>query len=141
METACESKDPEQAHELLLYFIQEGNRECFAAMLYTCYDLLKPDVVMETAWRHGLSDVAMPFMIQVMTEYVGKVDMLEGMVKARGEKEEEKEKQGMGFVAPFLYLSSHVDMNMMASGGLGQGLMITQGGLGAPSPNGMQNGF
>jgi clathrin heavy chain len=65
-------------------------------MLYTCYDLLKPDYVMEVSWRHGFSDIAMPFMIQVMHEYVGKVDLLEKTLKERGVKDDEKEKQGMG---------------------------------------------
>jgi clathrin heavy chain len=86
----------EQAQELLLYFIKEEKRECFSAMLYTCYDLLKPDYVMEVSWRHGFSDIAMPFMIQVMHEYVGKVDLLEKTLKERGVKDDEKEKQGMG---------------------------------------------
>ncbi|CEP17142.1 hypothetical protein [Parasitella parasitica] len=44
METAAESKDREVAEELLQYFIEVGKRECFAAMLYTCYDLMRPDI-------------------------------------------------------------------------------------------------
>ena len=47
------------------YFIEGGLRECFAAALYSCYELLKPDVVLELAWTHGLTDFAMPFLIQV----------------------------------------------------------------------------
>lgn len=73
METAAESKDREVAEELLKYFIEVGKRECFAAMLYTCYDLMRPDVVMELAWRHGLSDFAMPYMINMMKEQFTKV--------------------------------------------------------------------
>lgn len=30
-----------------------------------CYDLLRPDVIMELAWRHKIMDFAMPYMIQV----------------------------------------------------------------------------
>lgn len=44
---------------------QAGEKECFAACLYTCYDLLRPDVVLELAWRHQLMDFAFPYMIQV----------------------------------------------------------------------------
>jgi clathrin heavy chain len=73
METAAESKDRDVAEELLQYFIEVGKRECFAAMLYTCYDLMRPDLVMELSWRHGLNDFAMPFMINTMKEQFTKV--------------------------------------------------------------------
>jgi len=76
METSAQSGDAELAEELLRFFVEERERECFAAMLYTCYDLIKPDVAMEVAWMNGLTDLAMPYMIQVMREYHGKVDML-----------------------------------------------------------------
>lgn len=33
--------------------------------IFQCYDLLKPDVVIELAWRHNIMDFAMPFLIQV----------------------------------------------------------------------------
>lgn len=47
METAAQSAEPEIAEELLHYFVDNGERECFAASLYTCYDLIKPDVAVE----------------------------------------------------------------------------------------------
>ena len=47
METAAQSAEPEIAEELLHYFVDNGERECFAASLYTCYDLIKPDVALE----------------------------------------------------------------------------------------------
>ena len=31
---------------------------------------------MQVAWQNGLTDLAMPFMIQFMKDYVGKVDTL-----------------------------------------------------------------
>ena len=70
---AAESKEAELAEALLQWFLEEGRRECFAACLFTSYDLLRPDVVLETAWRHGLVDFAMPYFIQVMREYLSKV--------------------------------------------------------------------
>lgn len=94
METAAESRDEEHAQDLLMYFIKEGKKECFSAMLFTCYDLLKPDYILEVSWRHGYTDVAMPFMIQVLSEYVGKVDVLEKTLKEKNKKDDEKEKQG-----------------------------------------------
>lgn len=76
MQYASESKDIELAEELLAWFLQENKRECFAACLFTCYDLLRPDVVLETAWRHNIMDFSMPYFIQVMREYLSKVGLL-----------------------------------------------------------------
>ncbi|ELW64722.1 Clathrin heavy chain 2 [Tupaia chinensis] len=79
MQHAAESRDAELAEQLLRWFLEEGKRECFAASLFTCYDLLHPDVVLELAWRHGLMDFAMPYFIQVMREYLSKVDRLDAL--------------------------------------------------------------
>lgn len=73
MAFACDSRDSEVAEGLLQWFLEIGKTECFAATLFMCYDLLKPDVVLELAWRHNLIDFAMPYMIQVMREYLNKV--------------------------------------------------------------------
>jgi clathrin heavy chain len=69
MQTASDSTQQELAEGLLNYFVQQKQEECFAACLYTCYELIRPDVVLELAWRHGLMDFAMPFMIQTFREY------------------------------------------------------------------------
>lgn len=66
MEAARSSGSPDVAEELLRFFVQKRDRECFAACLYMCYELLRPDVVLELAWRTGLTDQIMPYMIQVM---------------------------------------------------------------------------
>jgi len=76
MEAAAQSGDRAIAEELLTFFVAEKNKECFSACLYTCYDLLRPDVVFELAWMNGLMDFAMPYVIQFMREYTGKVDTL-----------------------------------------------------------------
>lgn len=47
METAAQSGEEEIAEELLRFFVDNGERECFAALLYTCYELIKPDVALE----------------------------------------------------------------------------------------------
>ena len=73
MAFACDSRDSDVAEGLLQWFLEIGKTECFAATLFMCYDLLKPDVVLELAWRHNLIDFAMPYMIQVMREYLSKV--------------------------------------------------------------------
>ncbi|ETE59257.1 hypothetical protein L345_15014, partial [Ophiophagus hannah] len=65
MQYAAESKDAELAEKLLQWFLEEDKKECFAASLFTCYDLLHPDVVLELAWRHNIMDFAMPYFIQI----------------------------------------------------------------------------
>jgi len=93
METAAESKDQELAESLLYYFVEKGQSECFAAELYTCYELIRPDVVLEISWRHDLLDFAMPFMVQTFREYHTKlntvVTKIEEQEKAAAAKEEE----------------------------------------------------
>ena len=73
METVAESRDVELSEELLQFFIENDKKDCFAACLYTCYDLVRPDVILEYAWRNKWQDFAMPYMIQVLREYTMKV--------------------------------------------------------------------
>jgi clathrin heavy chain len=60
--TAAESGDGEITEELLRFFVSVHDKACFAATLFTCYDLIKPDVAMELAWRNGYTDYVMPYM-------------------------------------------------------------------------------
>uniref|UniRef100_A0A2K5V2Y9 Clathrin heavy chain n=1 Tax=Macaca fascicularis TaxID=9541 RepID=A0A2K5V2Y9_MACFA len=87
MQHAAESRDAELAQKLLQWFLEEGKRECFAASLFTCYDLLHPDMVLELAWRHNLVDLAMPYFIQVMREYLSKVDRLDALESLHKQEE------------------------------------------------------
>lgn len=73
MEFAAESKNREVAEELINWFLENGNFDCFAATLFHCYDLLNPDVILELAWKHKIMDFAMPYFIQVIKEYTSKV--------------------------------------------------------------------
>lgn len=43
--------------------MEKGEKEFVTVALYTCYDVLKPDVVMELAWRYNLMEFCMPFFI------------------------------------------------------------------------------
>jgi len=122
MDTAAESRDGTVVEELMQYFVESGNKECFAACLYICYDLVRPDVVLELAWRHGLTDFAMPYMVQFMREYVDKVDKLE---KAHDERVQ-KENKELATDAPIL-----------GPGGLGSARMITAGPGLMPQATGM----
>uniref|UniRef100_A0A8C5BGP1 Clathrin, heavy chain a (Hc) n=1 Tax=Gadus morhua TaxID=8049 RepID=A0A8C5BGP1_GADMO len=103
---ASESKDTELAEELLAWFLQEDKKECFAACLFTCYDLLRPDVVLETAWRHNIMDFSMPYFIQVMREYLSKVDKLETSESMRKEEEQATETQPIVYGTPQLMLTA-----------------------------------
>ncbi|WFD08329.1 Clathrin heavy chain [Malassezia vespertilionis] len=93
METAAHSGEAPVAEDLLSYFVHTGNKECYAAMLYACYDLLSPDVVMEASWRHGLNDFTMPYQIQQARDTRTKLQALEKEVRERAEKDTAKEKQ------------------------------------------------
>ncbi|KAI8968277.1 hypothetical protein BDF20DRAFT_827793 [Mycotypha africana] len=117
METAAESKDREVAEELLQYFIEVGKRECFAAMLYTCYDLMRPDYVMELSWRHGLNDFAMPYMINIMREQFNKISVLDKEVNELKEKVTKQE------------TSSDNASTVPLGGAIGNPLMLTGPGM------------
>ncbi|KAF9201975.1 Clathrin heavy chain [Haplosporangium sp. Z 27] len=64
--TTAESslKDTAVVEESPQYFVKSGNKEYFAACLYTCYDLVRPDVVLKLSWCHGLIDFAMSYIAQ-----------------------------------------------------------------------------
>lgn len=70
---ASESRNIDIAEDLISWFLENQYHECYAACLFQCYDLLRPDVILEVAWRHNIMDFAMPYMIQVMREYTSKV--------------------------------------------------------------------
>merc|ERR1719271_2346510 len=83
--TAAESSDSALAEDLLNFFVSEKLNACFSACLYTCYPLLRPDVVLELSWRNNLTDFAMPFLVQTMREMNTKLD---GLVEKERKKEE-----------------------------------------------------
>merc|ERR1711972_451911 len=112
METARDSTLPELAESLLRFFVAEDMKECFAACLYTCYDLLRPDIALELAWRKNMLDFAMPYLIQTLREYTGRIDALD---KKTTKKEEEEEKNKS---APNDYAPDYV-MPMMPGGPAG----------------------
>ncbi|KAH8278169.1 hypothetical protein KR018_011473 [Drosophila ironensis] len=88
MEYASESGKQEIAEELLGWFLERDAHDCFAACLYQCYELLRPDVILELAWKHKIVDFAMPYLIQVLREYTTKVDKLE-LNEAQREKDDD----------------------------------------------------
>merc|ERR1719460_2404257 len=88
METARDSGNQDLAESLLRYFVEANMKECFAACLFTCYDLINPDTGLELAWRTNMLDFAMPFLIQVLREYTGRIDALDKKTQKKEEAEE-----------------------------------------------------
>lgn len=64
IDTALEGKDAKLVESLLRFFVTNGEKEFFTACLYTCYEFIPSDVVLELSWRFGLMDFAMPFFVQ-----------------------------------------------------------------------------
>jgi hypothetical protein len=73
IDTAAQSGNRENAEDLLRYFVERKDKECFAACLYTCYPLIRPDVAVELAWRSRYMDYVMPFLIQFLRHSSEKV--------------------------------------------------------------------
>jgi clathrin heavy chain len=132
---ASESRNTNIAEELIAWFLEENNHECFAAMLFQCYDLLHPDVILELAWRHNIMDFAMPYMIQVMREYTGKVDKLEESDAVRTEEEQKAEEKPLVLNEPQLMLTAGPSqMGMPTSQAYGMHYGGPQPGYGQPMP-------
>lgn len=95
-------------------------------MLYACYDLVRPDLVLELSWRNGLNDFTMPYMINMLAQQTKELSLLKADNEARKAKEKEQEK---------------VEDNTPI---LGNRLMITAGpggNAGRASPATFGNGF
>ena len=45
-------------------------------MLYACYDLIRPDVILEMSWRNGLHDFTMPYMINLLSQQTAAIEQL-----------------------------------------------------------------
>ncbi|XP_046360192.1 clathrin heavy chain 1 isoform X3 [Haliotis cracherodii] len=136
---AGESRQVDIAEDLIAWFLESQNNECFAACLFQCYDLLRPDVILELAWRHNIMDFAMPYMIQVMREYIGKVDKLEQSEAVRSEEEQKAEERPIVFSEPQLMLTA-------GPGVVPPGVVPPQPGYGGaygagPMPTGMPFGY
>ncbi|KAJ6750993.1 hypothetical protein OIU85_001518 [Salix viminalis] len=96
METCSQSGERELSEELLVYFIEQGKKECFAACLFVCYDLIRADVALELAWMNNMIDFAFPYLLQFIREYTGKVDelikyKLESVNEVKAKEKEEKD--------------------------------------------------
>jgi clathrin heavy chain len=131
METAALSEDKSLAEELLRFFVENIKKEscpksCFAACLFTCFELIRPDVVLELSWRYGLTEYCMPFMVQTFRTYSDKLDLLYTKIESQEKKIEEDEKKQNE--------AKTEAMNAQAKHFVGTKLMLT-----GPGMAGMQN--
>lgn len=74
METVSKSKDPALAEDLMRFIMEMEDKELFASLLYTCYELIKPDVALEIAWRSDLMEFVMPYFIQFVKDLSSRVE-------------------------------------------------------------------
>lgn len=146
METVAESKDPALAEDFLRFIMTRQDKELVGAMLYNCYELIKPDVAMEVGWRCGLQEYVMPYFIQFVRDLSTKVEGVQKNTEDIKKKEEAKAEE-----AANRPLDMGMDMNMMFPGmGVNQGpaaimpapgSMPPMGGMGMPPMGGMGGGM
>lgn len=116
IDTAAYSGDAELAEELLRFFVSVQDKACFAATMCTCYDLIKPDVAIELAWRNGYTDFAMPYIIQYVRHLHDKVAHIDERTAPKKAEDQHAEHAAAAAAA--------MGGSMM---GLGETLMLTGG--------------
>lgn len=123
IDTAAESGDTELAEDLLRFFVSVQDRCCFAATLYTNYDIIRPDTAVELAWRNGYVDYVMPYLVQYLRHLHEKVKLVVERTNPPSEDTAAAEAAAAAAVG-------------LIGGGYGLGgdmLMITNGGYGVPA--------
>lgn len=135
IETAAESKEADLAEELLRFFVSVHDKACFAATLFTCYDLIKPDVALELAWRHNYTDFTMPYLIQYARHIHERVRVLETRTAPPKEEEAEAEQAAAAYGnAPGMMMMGGALMIENNSYGGGYGGYAPQQNGGIPDP-------
>jgi len=77
IDTANESGDAEIIENLLRFFCDSSEKECFSAALYTCFTHISPDVALELGWLNGYHNFVMPYFIQTFRRTHKRLDELE----------------------------------------------------------------
>ena len=83
-----------------------GNKECFAPLLYVCFDQSRLDVVEELSWQRGLNDFYIPYNIQVSRTMRAKLVALEKEVKEHSKEESSREQKETD--APIINPATHL---------------------------------
>ena len=83
-------------------------------MLYTCYELINPDVALEVAWRSDMMEFVMPYFVQQVKDLSSRVETVQKSTDDIKKKEEKQQKEK---------LDQPLDMNVeMMFGGPGMGM-------------------
>lgn len=93
METVAESKDKQLAEELMRFIMDKEDKELFAAMLFTCYELIQPDVALELAWRRDLMEFVMPYFIQYVKDLSSRVETVQKKTDDINKREEKQQQE------------------------------------------------
>lgn len=96
IKTVSISKSTKLAHELLDYFVETGNHECFVALLYSSYSLIEFDYVLELAWLHDLSNFIKPYEISITYENQKKLNEVYDDLQKRNAADEKDEEPVLG---------------------------------------------
>eukprot|EP00559_Dactyliosolen_fragilissimus_P005094 CAMPEP_0184856570 /NCGR_PEP_ID=MMETSP0580-20130426/1757_1 /TAXON_ID=1118495 /ORGANISM="Dactyliosolen fragilissimus" /LENGTH=1720 /DNA_ID=CAMNT_0027351673 /DNA_START=136 /DNA_END=5301 /DNA_ORIENTATION=- len=83
IDTANESCDSAIIEDLLRFFCDSSEKECFCAALYTCYAHISPDIVLELGWINGYHNFIMPFFIQTFKHTHERLKALEDSTKPK----------------------------------------------------------
>ena len=94
IDTANESTDSEIIENLLRFFCETSEKECFCAALYTCYAHISPDVALELGWINGYHNFVMPFFIQTFKHTHDRLKTLEEKFTTKTEDKAEDEIAG-----------------------------------------------
>merc|ERR1719168_135129 len=141
MSTAAACGDATVVEDLLRFFVNDPSipQSVFGACLYTCYNFISPDLALELAWRNGLQEFVMPFMIQSFKDLSDKVTLLqERMDKKDAElaaadaKAKEEEAAAMSSVAPMLMITQTPQYGQPAYGAPEMNPGMAPQGYGAP---------
>ena len=146
IDTCSASGDPALAEDLLRFFVDVCDKECFCATLYTCYKIVTPDVALELAWRSDYVDFAMPYVIQYARHLHDTIAELEKRTAPKEEPTESEQAQAaaaamygdpaMGMAGAPLQIGyqdpsmGYADPSQMYNAGM-------NGGMAPPMPQGM----
>lgn len=118
----------------------------FTCALYTCYDLIRPNVAMELSWRFNLHEYSMPYFIQIVRELTYRVETVQKKHEDREKKEEKQAQQQMSqpldVVTDFLMPGFNNPMLMPAQTfGSNPNMGPFMGSMGPGGPMGMGMGM
>lgn len=118
IDTAAQSGEADLVEDLLRFFVSVQDRECFAAVLFTCYELIRPDVALELAWRNNYYDFFMPYIIQYLRHAHERIKALEARTASLDVAHKEAESSAAAAVG-----DAAVSLGLY-----GNHLMLTDGG-------------